>query len=154
MTDFNLWLFIFTKIINTESFFFVLLLIAYGVWRRRSTRSALIVVITTVFTALSILGLKTFFAVERPAGALIELESYAFPSGHATGILFLAIVLWWYVTHFYRWSRVWSGLGFLTFAALVGYSRLYLGVHTETQVLAGYALGLSWGILFLFLMRK
>ena len=154
MDDFNFWLFIFTIVISTGGFFIFLLLLAADLCRRGKSKESAWLVVITVLTGVSIAALKTFFAVPRPADAMVMLESYAFPSGHATGVLFLVVVLWWYLVTIHKFPRVWSAVGLLAFAGVVGYSRLVLGVHTEVQVLAGYCLGLLMGILFLYMVQS
>jgi membrane-associated phospholipid phosphatase len=69
----------------------------------------------------------------------------AFPSGHATqtigfyGML-AAVLIIWYAPRLRR-SFV---IGAALVTIVVGASRLYLGVHWLTDVLGGYALGLTW----------
>jgi len=80
-----------------------------------------------------------FDAVQRFAG-------FAFPSGHAT----VAAAAWCALACVAagatpRWSRkvlCWALA--VAVAALVGVSRLYLGAHWLTDVVAGWALGGSW----------
>jgi len=153
MNDFDIWLFLFTTVISTEGLFVVLLILATDLYRRKHKQESFWLVGTSVLTVVSIVSLKTFYAVPRPADAMVVLESYAFPSGHATGVLFLAVVLWWHLVTIHKFPRVWSAVGLLAFAGVVGYSRLVLGVHTELQVLAGYCLGLLTGLFFLYLVR-
>ncbi len=70
------------------------------------------------------------------------LESgFAFPSGHSALSLalygFIAFVLW---KHFPR-IRIIGLLSIATLVTLVGFSRLYLGLHFASDVLGGYAVG-------------
>lgn len=75
-----------------------------------------------------------------------EVTSSSYPSGHATlSMVLLAVLV--YVIH--RLSdRRGTGIVALLLAGaavlLVGLSRLYLGVHYPSDVLAGYAVGFSW----------
>lgn len=82
--------------------------------------------------------LKPLFAVPRPATATVYEASYSFPSGHATAIAALACVI------VVLWPRWWVACGAVALALLVGYSRLYLGVHRPVEILAGYAVGCAW----------
>jgi membrane-associated phospholipid phosphatase len=69
-------------------------------------------------------------------------ESFSFPSGHAMGSMALAAslgVLAWRTP--LRWPVVVAGAAF---TVLVSGSRLYLGVHYPTDVLAAWAASLAW----------
>jgi membrane-associated phospholipid phosphatase len=69
----------------------------------------------------------------------------AFPSGHATqSAAFYAMLAIVFGTglSFRRRAAVWSAAALVVL--IVGASRIYLGAHWLTDVLAGYALGASW----------
>jgi membrane-associated phospholipid phosphatase len=71
-----------------------------------------------------------------PSVQLIPVEEgYGLPSGHAQ----LAVVVWGSVAAWARRGWFWGVAIGLT--ALVGISRIYLGVHFPTDVLAGWAVG-------------
>ena len=97
-------------------------------------------------TALSNV-IKLAIARPRPeTDALVHALGYAFPSGHATaataGWLSAAIALGARTT---RWPRKVALVTIAVLvAALVGVSRVYLGVHEPTDVLGGWALGGLW----------
>lgn len=80
-------------------------------------------------------------------------RDFAFPSGHATQsasfYAMLAVVL---ITWAWPRRQVLLSLGAAAIVAIVAVSRLYLGVHWLTDVLAGLALGLAWfSILMVFM---
>ena len=91
-------------------------------------------------------GLKLVFAKPRPQlwTPLIVEHSYSFPSGHALGSSalygFLAVLL---ASQYPRYR-----LGIYSIAVVIvgsiGLSRLFLGVHYPTDIIAGYAVGLLW----------
>lgn len=84
--------------------------------------------------------LKNLIARQRPCQVLDEFnmligcsKTFSFPSGHATNSFSIAIIM----IRFYRWYAA----PVLAFAALVAYSRVYVGVHYPSDVVAGALLG-------------
>ena len=75
--------------------------------------------------------------IENPA----EMSLYGFPSNHATNIFALATL----VCLFYREKRI--VLTSVIVAFLVGFSRIYVGVHFPLDVVFGGLLGTSLGFL-------
>ena len=77
---------------------------------------------------------------------LVSESDASFPSGHAMYSLALVLgvlLLCWSLPRFRRWR--WAALGAgLAFSLLVGVSRLYLGVHYPSDVLAGWLTALIW----------
>jgi membrane-associated phospholipid phosphatase len=88
-------------------------------------------------SALLNLLLKNIFQRSRPAFTLAyQVETgFSFPSGHAM-IAYLAFALLKS-----RRGKVLVGIGAVVLSAIIGFSRLYLGVHYLTDVLAGWAAG-------------
>lgn len=87
---------------------------------------------------------KGFFARQRPDlwERLVTETSYSFPSGHsmASAALALSVVLITWNTRFRWWVVAAASLYVVT----IGFTRLYLGVHYPTDVLAGWSLGAAW----------
>jgi membrane-associated phospholipid phosphatase len=75
-------------------------------------------------------------------------ESFAYPSGHASGIVALVTIVlvlaWPLLAPPAR--RAWLALG-VALVLLVGLTRMWLGVHYVSDVLGGWALGLGWTLL-------
>ncbi|WP_439880539.1 phosphatase PAP2 family protein [Pontibacter sp. MBLB2868] len=90
---------------------------------------------------------KTFISRARPSDvAYYQVEHFSFPSGHATTALALYGLLAYFLYRHYNKNAyqnltIWLSV-ILIF--LVGFSRIYLGVHYLSDVLAGYLLGLLW----------
>ena len=95
--------------------------------------------------------LKELTVRPRPLASVLDARllvpmpsSYAFPSGHATSAFSAATG----VVLVARWSLkrvpLW-GWGMLVLAAAISYSRVYVGVHYPTDVLAGAGLGMACG---------
>lgn len=92
--------------------------------------------------------LRQIFERERPDPAfhLIEVDTLSFPSGHSMMAAIVYLVLAAFLTQTQKENITKNyilGVAlFLTF--MIGVSRVYLGVHYPTDVLAGWAVGLSW----------
>jgi membrane-associated phospholipid phosphatase len=132
------------------------LLVLGMAWFRRLRWYALkVLVISFTSTMLNQL-LKRLFERPRPETAMLDQSGLSFPSGHAMigGSFYglLIYIIWREVENpFWRW--LWVGLLTLLLL-LIGYSRIYLNVHYATDVLAGYAMGILWLLLAIYIMRK
>jgi membrane-associated phospholipid phosphatase len=94
------------------------------------------------------LALKQTFERTRPqfADAALAASSWSFPSGHAMGT-FILLGLGCYV--FAREARSWTAAAALVTVSLswcivMAFSRLYLGVHFASDVIAGVIAGAAW----------
>lgn len=111
---------------------------------RRRLSEGLFTGIAIIGSALLNLGAKQLFARERPSlwESIAPESSFSFPSGHAMGSMTLACVLVLLAWHT-RWR--WPVLAAAAmFVALVGLSRIYLGVHYPSDILAGWAAAVTW----------
>jgi undecaprenyl-diphosphatase len=93
-------------------------------------------------------GLKWFYGRERPDPAFhwTEIDSPSFPSGHATSsaVIYLALaVLLARLTDKDSHKAYIIGSALLL-SFLVGLTRVYLGVHYPTDVIAGWLVGIAW----------
>ena len=117
----------------------------------RSGRAALFAVIAIVGGWLLSSLLKASY--ERPRPDLVPHEAIvytaSFPSGHAmmSAITYLTLAALLSRTE-PRWRlKAYLLLTAIVIAILVGISRVYLGVHWPTDVLAGWAVGAAWASL-------
>jgi membrane-associated phospholipid phosphatase len=100
-------------------------------------------------------GLKLVFSKPRPAlwHRLIVETSYSFPSGHALGAVVLYGAIAYLGTAYYpRFAQLIYG-GAIAVITLIGLSRLYLGVHWPTDIIAGYSIGLLWLLICIGLLK-
>ncbi len=100
--------------------------------------------------ALSVL-LKSLFNRPRPPAELhlVHTQTLSFPSGHAMMSAIVYLSLGVLVAHLVprRSQKVFAVGVAALIAGLVGFSRVWLGVHYMTDVLAGWAAGLVWALL-------
>ena len=73
----------------------------------------------------------------RPDLCIVEADGYGIPSGHAQN----AVVFWGVVAHWV--GKAWAWAAAIILMLLIGLSRIYLGVHFPTDVLAGWAIGIA-----------
>lgn len=117
--------------------------------------------IFVIFNAFNILILnvllKLIFMRDRPYDLMIITETgYSFPSGHAMAALgfygFIIYLIW----HFNLEKRAkiifTILLGILI--VLIGMSRIYLGVHYASDVLAGYMASVAYLIIYITYVKK
>lgn len=114
-------------------------------WRRRF-RESVFAAAALGGSALLNLATKQLFARERPSlwESIAPEASFSFPSGHAMGSMTLAVVvvlLAWPT----RWRMIAIG-AMAFFAAMVGLSRIYLGVHYPSDILAGWLAASVWAV--------
>ena len=100
-------------------------------------------------------GLKLFFSKPRPElwHRLISEKSFSFPSGHALGSMVLyGFIAYELATHYPHLAKVIYSLTVILIAA-IGISRLYLGVHWPTDIIAGYGVGFLWLMICITMLK-
>lgn len=124
-----------------------ILLVFQGLKRRRA---AVLLAITMAGAALLIWVLKAEFQRPRPVPffEFSHPKTYSFPSGHALGAFCFYGALAAIIADRMpkrRWRTITWTVAVLVIG-VIGFSRIYLGVHYPSDVLAGYAAGLVWVI--------
>lgn len=98
--------------------------------------------------ALASTVLKTLFLRARPdlVQHLVQVDSASFPSGHAmnSAIVYLTLGALLARSLKDRGARVYLLVASIILTVLIGFSRVYLGVHWPTDVIAGWAVGAAW----------
>jgi undecaprenyl-diphosphatase len=126
-------------------------------WRHPQRRASAIYAAAAFTSFLLSEWLKAFFGRARPQlwQQIIPLPSNAsFPSGHAMiSMTVYGLAAWFLADHFAQWRRtiLWA-MGLLIL--LIGCSRVYLGVHWATDVLAGFIFGFVIVALSAFIHRS
>ena len=134
-----------TIIADTYQSAIITILLVTFLYFKKHYREALFLAITMTTCGLAMPLLKNIFSRERPNFyRLIEISGYSFPSGHTTSAttmyLTLAIILLSIMkklNKYFVFSIVVLGI------VIIGGSRIYLGVHYPTDVMAGICLGIS-----------
>ena len=121
-----------------------------GLLSHGKRRHAVVLAAIVIVAHLTSDGLKVFFDRARPDLALhaVRVYSQSFPSGHATmaatTFLTLAVIVSALATSRRDKQVAFALSAFATIA--VGISRVYLGVHWPTDVLAGWIAGGAWAM--------
>ena len=118
--------------------------------RRRCPRLAMAIIVIALARPLAEWGLKEFVARDRPTGSrMVRGTGFSFPSGHplaaAASWGLIPPVLALYTRR--RWVWWSAAIAVWTLAVLVAFSRVWLGVHWASDVVAGLVLavlGVSW----------
>ena len=121
-----------------------ILLVAF-LYVKKHYREALFLAITMSTCGIAMPLLKNIFSRERPDFyRLIEISGYSFPSGHTTSAttmyLTLAIIL---ISINKKLNKYFVFSTALLGIVIIGSSRIYLGVHYPTDVMAGICLGIG-----------
>lgn len=113
--------------------------------RRQWRRTAILLIAVGGASALNLI-LKVIFARTRPDlwTHLVTEASYSFPSGHAMASMALAagLVMALWQSRYRNLALVFGGL----YATAVSFTRLYLGVHFPTDIIAGWCISIAWAL--------
>lgn len=132
---------------------------------------SLLVLVSVIFLVISNKGKTAFFVTfatlsgavlssllklgfDRPRPDLIphltHVYSASFPSGHAMVSTVVYLTLGTLINRVVSglWSKVFIMAVAILLSGLIGLSRLYLGVHWPSDVLAGWAAGAAWALMW------
>jgi membrane-associated phospholipid phosphatase len=101
--------------------------------------------------------LKLIFHRDRPVDPLLQVaKGFSFPSGHAlmsvTFYGLLVLIVWQNVKQ--TWLKWTLSVFLILLISAIGLSRVYLRVHYASDVLAGFAVGLVWLLLSLWILSQ
>lgn len=139
------------RLITALGYYWVVLplmaLAVYTFYHKGAQVSAAMLVISTVGSVVLTTVLKAVFQRSRPElfDSGYAASFYSFPSGHATVAVgfygTLTLLLARRLKGFRRWAVAVCGL---LLVLLIGFSRLYLGVHYPMDIVAGYLAAPVW----------
>jgi len=138
-------LFISKSVIVAWAVFFLYIFTLIFIHKKNAGRGFIFLIIATLSGfVINSYGFKDFFHRRRPFLAIPfavvvqnGMTDYSFPSGHAFSVALLA-------TLFIRKRNIFLVVGL--YALLVGFSRIYLGVHYPLDVIGGYLFGFIYGL--------
>ena len=126
--------------------------VAVGLWFFGKRREAFLLAAGLAVSSLIAMPLKLLVPRVRPfhlipEARMLSLEAgYSFPSGHSKNVFLAATVL--------RNRSIPLTVFLYALALIVAYSRIYVGVHWATDVIAGSLIGLAVGQLILSVQEK
>jgi len=127
-------------IVTAVSAFFLLL--------KHKYRSMFLLLCASIGGFFLVSILKFFFARERPTDSFgfVTIDSFSFPSGHAmmSAIVYLSLAAMLAQIQTDKRTGFFIVLVAFFITAMVGLSRIYLGVHFPTDVLGGWSIGIAW----------
>lgn len=135
-----------TKLFNTKETLTWCTLVTILAWRLVNRRFAGQVGITSFGGIVLNHFLKSLVQRPRPhVDILMHYGGYSFPSGHSIAVALVCgclILLVWRMP--WRKSLKWlATIGLACLIILIGFSRIYVGAHYPSDVLAGWSLGLA-----------
>ena len=147
-SSFFTFLFLFISFMASPPTLVIVSLLLFVIFKNK--KYGLLSFCNLIFIVLLNQGLKLFFSRERPFEWMIVHENgFSFPSGHAmVSSAFYGIVIYLiWKTNISNKRKIilTSVLG--TLILLIGISRIYLGVHYASDVIAGFTLSLSYVII-------
>lgn len=124
---------------------------------RRPARAHFVVVAVVAAYTVSMM-LKAIIARPRPhiVPWLSYVHSSSFPSGHSmmSAVVYLSLGLMLSDLTTRRMVKVFVIVAPLTISASIGFSRVYMGVHYPTDVVAGWWLGIAWSLACWLAVRR
>lgn len=136
----------FLNFFDTQEFVFILI---PAIWVGYSWRAGVRLFYLLALSSVVNSALKMFFAFPRPfhlepSLAVIKVTGFGFPSGGAQQAVLLSALL------VYTFRSRWAWIVGLNYFFWISLSRLYLGVHFPIDILGGWALGLIFLCLYIY----
>lgn len=116
------------------------------VWLRWGWKMGLRVLCILLLSKLSNHTLKHIFLSPRPfhidpSVGIIQVKGWGFPSGAAQTVILLSGIL------INAWKSAWKWVVALSYIVLISFSRIYLGLHFPSDILAGWVVGFGlWAV--------
>ena len=118
----------------------------FFLYTKRYKAYAVGLVITLVGAAATDYAMKTLIERARPNGLIPSIieTTFSFPSGHATAAMALYGFAAYILCALFPARKPFIVATAVLVIGIIGFSRLYLGLHFPSDVIAGYTLGGLW----------
>lgn len=138
------WMLFLTDVGGPSSIALYCLVLVMLMWLHKKYSHLTQFILTMLTTALVAVGTKELIKLPRPTGSLISEIGYSFASAHAMlAVVFFTLIAYSYKKHFKsKVTRSFFILVCMFMIVMVSISRIYLGVHYATDVIAGLFMGL------------
>lgn len=124
----------------------------------RKNRFSILISLNLLITFLLNVSLKLIISRPRPPieNMIRQVDGYSFPSGHSMCSMVFFGTICYLICLYAKPSKLKSFLIILisTLIILIGFSRIYLGAHYFSDVLAGFSLGIAILSIFSYLYKQ
>lgn len=143
-TPLGIWfMYLFTSIFNIIPFSLIIICFVILVYKKRGILYSLMLSVSSVSAAFLAWILKHITNVSRPEMAVILETDKSFPSGHTTmATVFFIMIAYIFLPRLKLSGKIFIICFSVVMILLVSFSRLYLGVHWFSDILAGWFLGI------------
>jgi undecaprenyl-diphosphatase len=134
-----------------------LVLVAYFLFIKKHRWYSIKIPVVAIGGVTMMALLKLLFNRPRPLIPLLEpAKGLSFPSGHAMmSVSFYGLLIYLVYENVRNLYLRWALIGLLILLILaIGITRIYLRVHYASDVIAGFAIGVIWIFLSLFIIRR
>ncbi len=145
-----------TTIGDIFGYLFLVAIMGLFFYLRKRWRTALEVTLVLVLASGLNIVLKEVISRPRPIiNRIVYADFYSFPSGHAmSAIVFYGFISYLSIILIKKgWLKTVIIMGCAFMVMIIGISRIYLGVHFPSDILAGYLAGSSWLMLCIIVLN-
>lgn len=125
-------------VFDTTTIVVISLILSIYLWKEYSKKEAIFFSLVMLSDAVILFILKLLLKIPRPISKFITETDFSFPSGHATTAVVFFSLLTYLIIKKYKNFKFLS----IFMILLIVFTRLYLGIHWFSDILAGIALGI------------
>lgn len=132
------------SLLGSEAIIFSSAIIVTFLTIRKHRKETFIFSLLVIMGVIATTGLKLLYKIPRPElFPLVFENSYSYPSGHALNSFLFYSTVSYFIYHFTKNRHLSLTIFFFSMLliAVIGLSRIYLGVHHPSDVFAGYTIG-------------